>query len=717
MRFSLPYRHASASALCVRVGALGGVCWALAAPLQAQTVAPAAPIGNATEASETDSAFWSRQERLEAAQIPSLQKRAQSAREMWNKASAPALARLRAQPVSAAAVGVTFAGQQTRSAAQWEVAAPRVALAFYGRWLTEEAQQLWPQGQAASRAPGAESYTWVQVCSIAAQLQARDVGEPRAALAIYDWALQSGADIVALSRLELERDQLIAAQRDQLTPAALPAAASVAVPQVGPMPPQASEKARSSWPAPLQPQASPAVARAPMITLSTGALSPIVATSPQTITLPTGATLPQMMTPATTAVGALGTPSPVLDAAFVRSSGALGQIRAGVLSPAAAWQRGDLRAEDAVAFLQSGSNLWIDHESESRRRLHHAFAEVLVRHASERLAPLSSVPPRVRLWMADYYGSRGDAHTLEVAESLISEFQNPQGQKLAPGQMEMLYQVVQRLAWFYREQGQPEKAAQAWERLPELVGVPGWWKPDALLEAARLYTAAGQEQTAKTLYAQVPQYGHGWFSVLSLYDQAQPLILAGKLEQARALLSRPLQLTSEQSNGQIAQNAWLASLVYQQGDLDAALLYGERVKEAAKAGPSTRASVNNLAQMGLDIYNRAGGWRKQPIQSETKEVIFEINPNEPNRTQYKRFRIKTYGDFTIKAMVAHPAVQVRVRPLINWQRSGLSTQEYQTEIILQTSTNLPVADVPLIIMIPARGATTTLRLALVRGLS
>ena len=232
------------------------------------------------------------------------------------------------------------------------------------------------------------------------------------------------------------------------------------------------------------------------------------------------------------------------------------------------------------------------------------------------------------------------------------------------------------------------------------------------LETARWLFQQGQVKQAEILYQRIPQFGDGWHTILARYDQAAPLIDAGKLDEAKALLAPPLNATLRQVEGEIAQNAWLASIEYQRGHLDEAFRLGQKVKEAVPPGQIPGGSIGNLYQWGLDIYTRAGGWKTQPIQTDTKEVVFKANPSQADRPLYARFRIKTYGDTSITAIVDNPGFQARVLPLDNWQREGLNAHEQEMEVVVTTSLNRPVADVPLVLSSAARGKTTTVRLSL-----
>ena len=97
--------------------------------------------------------------------------------------------------------------------------------------------------------------------------------------------------------------------------------------------------------------------------------------------------------------------------------------------------------------------------------------------------------------------------------------------------------------------------------------------------------------------------------------------------------------------------------------------------------------------------------RRQTLSNNT-------NPLHPDQPLYARFRIKTYGDTSVKATVDNPQVQVRVLPIDNWRREGLDAHEEEMEVIVQSSSLKTFKDVPLVLSSVTRGQTTTVRLSL-----
>lgn len=230
-------------------------------------------------------------------------------------------------------------------------------------------------------------------------------------------------------------------------------------------------------------------------------------------------------------------------------------IARGEKTAAQVWESEKLRVEDVLFALEhlitsngvvagrKGSPL-VKQQGETARA---ALAGLLDDHGGERLREWEEKPEslalRVRLWLGEHYGKKGDERAVPLLESVLSE-----GQKQAQAMLEKklknapatYFIAAERLAWFYRDQGKPEEAAQAWLRVPQLHDESDWRVADALVETARSYTQAGDKTKAQAAYDQVPQYGQAWYSGLAIYDQALALIEANKHAEGRALLQQPL---------------------------------------------------------------------------------------------------------------------------------------------------------------------------------
>ena len=232
------------------------------------------------------------------------------------------------------------------------------------------------------------------------------------------------------------------------------------------------------------------------------------------------------------------------------------RLRAREVSARALWEAGELNLEDIVYFVQS-LDAWGGFHYEKDDELRRAMVALFVKHGQSQLEQPNQLSPAMRLWLADYFWSVHDGRCVTLAHSVLDDIQTP----VEGGNM-LVFTAVERLGWYYRDTKQHEKSAQIWEWVRTAMPDEGWWRPDAVIQAARAYKQTGTPENqlkSERLYAQIPAFGQGWFSALALYDQVQPLLSAGQWAEARTLMAQPLGATQGQAVGTVAQNSWLAS--------------------------------------------------------------------------------------------------------------------------------------------------------------
>ncbi len=312
----------------------------------------------------------------------------------------------------------------------------------------------------------------------------------------------------------------------------------------------------------------------------------------------------------------------------------------------------------------------------------------------------------------------GDAEGKERAKALCVGVEQIYLRWTKKDAVDHLWQRFEALQVEYQQAGDKKRAEELLPKVGDaLLKTPidsGYIEGSVLaLEAARWSSGQGQKERANLLYQRIDGFNDGWHTMMARYDQASPLINAGELEEAKAILAPPINAKVHQWDGELAQTAWLASIEYQQGDLAKALELGKKLNDLVPIGQAPGGARGNLYEMGHDVYLRAGGWETQPIQTDTKEVIFQSNSSQPNQPLYARFRIKTYGDKSITASVVNSNIQARVLPVNNWQRDGLNAQEEEMEVIVQSNSLNKFTDVLLVLSSATHGKTTTVRLSLV----
>ena len=117
-----------------------------------------------------------------------------------------------------------------------------------------------------------------------------------------------------------------------------------------------------------------------------------------------------------------------MSAASMRLAMLLGQMLDGVLSPAQAWQKGELTADDVIAIFRKQVGEWGRIQGREDEALMRALAGLLAQHAPQRVPveQAATLPRKLRLWLGEYYRTQGDARAEALFQSVLAQVQEPQ---------------------------------------------------------------------------------------------------------------------------------------------------------------------------------------------------------------------------------------------------------------------------------------------------
>ena len=344
---------------------------------------------------------------------------------------------------------------------------------------------------------------------------------------------------------------------------------------------------------------------------------------------------------------------------------ALAQMRAGQLSAEAAYQSGALSMAEVLKLLEQTSEwgaLWWGDDEELRRSL----GVLVARHAPEKLegASLDALPLAVRLWVGEALANAGDARAVTVLGSVIDELRG-RAPLATMREAAAAFLASERLAWYYRDTYQHEKEAQMWLELPTLLAdtplyeSTKWMLPDALIGAARAYNTIGEEDKARELYAQVPQYGHEWFTELATYEQAALEMQRGNSVQGRQILQQsPL---ASSPTAQLAMSSVVAHSYYVDGEFAKARKLFTRVVDQTQTTQDSkdeRASAIARVSRAKEHLRLIEQWIKTPFVCEPSQLSvltlsLEIEP--VTRWLY----VSSFRDVPLKFESNNPFVTVK----------------------------------------------------------
>lgn len=331
------------------------------------------------------------------------------------------------------------------------------------------------------------------------------------------------------------------------------------------------------------------------------------------------------------------------------------KLRAYSLTPQQAWEAGDLDVPDLIYFLESldrwGGFYW-DVDLDLRRQM----VALLVQHGQKQLQQPEALSPVVRLWLADYYGSIGDKRVLALSESILREQKEPKKGENAIG-----YQAVERIAWFYRDMGQYEKAAEEWMRIDKIHKDAGWWGPHAMLETAWTYTQ-GNEKKAEETYRKVAQYNSPWANHTALWGLSRLLIKQDRHEEVRKLLLSQLQ-GEDVSQRQVAVSSLMGSSYYRSGDFQLAQEWSRKALEQYEALSEIEPKMGSDAAISESSERLwwIEQWKTSPLL-----VCWPPRLDVSSQEQQKpSFNIRSFREVPLSVVVDDPRLRTTLKG--KWQ--------------------------------------------------
>jgi tetratricopeptide (TPR) repeat protein len=310
----------------------------------------------------------------------------------------------------------------------------------------------------------------------------------------------------------------------------------------------------------------------------------------------------------------------------------LPQMLAGKLSPDQAWKDGDLTLDGVLTLLEKHIDPWGSIAGKPAVNLRRGLVHLLVAHGSNRLKDLSKVPPRVRLWLADYYGHYGDAKVITLADSIVKEMKLPADgdSPYVPGENSLLYQTVERVAWYYTGLGDFKRASETWLTVEKLHAKTGWWNAFAVLQAARAAKLSGEEAKSQELYLRSMTFKNALVSSAALNDLAQPFIQKSLWDEARKWLEKPVEGEGVQ-RARVMLWSQLGFVHYQQSNRKQARDYSEKSIAAYETLPANEKNYEALpsyvegARGAVQWLDR---WAKVPLAVLPAQIRLPIKASE-----------------------------------------------------------------------------------------
>ena len=387
-----------------------------------------------------------------------------------------------------------------------------------------------------------------------------------------------------------------------------------------------------------------------------------------------------------------------VDAQAIKLPALIAKLRARAITPQAAWEAGEMNADDVFSLLES-LDAWGGFGWEKDIDLRRQIVAVLVNNAPKRTEGAAKLSPVARLWLADYYGSIGDERCLSLADGILAEFKQP---KVGSDTEALVYQALERQAWFYRDRRQYEAAAKKWASVATFVSNTQWMIPDGIWQAGRMYLWGGKPEQAEPYFAQVEAQENKFFVTMVTYDKVGALINAGKSEEAVRLAKQTLQGNDASLDRSISL-LLLSQALYASGDFAGAQAAAQECQqEAAKTRdvtPEIGFDVVTLTAQSLLRWSQI--WQKTPMICSPKSLSYKANAD--NSVRKIRVTVRSSKAVPLDVKCDDARVKCTVVPLPDdpWfprRETRLVEQtievEVPPEIALQTELHISSAQLP-----------------------
>lgn len=288
-----------------------------------------------------------------------------------------------------------------------------------------------------------------------------------------------------------------------------------------------------------------------------------------------------------------------------RREAALARIEAGSLSPEEAWQKGDLTYANICDFFEHPTDAWIIHVQEKDNGLHYALAALLIAHEADKLKDLSKIPSYTRLWLADYFYDSRDEQCVPILQSVIADAKFP-----LTGENPLPFQAVERLAWYYRLVGNPDKSADTWKLVANLDSDHSWQSRDgfSLLLEARFDADPNDVSALQLLKSSLDDDDP--VTNTSLRNVADIMLKRGEVDQCVSLLNDPQVASNSHEDVRLLALGLKGKVAMLQGRESEALKNFESCKkmiDVSSADAQHLATVQEVVQVGIETLDLLNG--------------------------------------------------------------------------------------------------------------
>jgi tetratricopeptide (TPR) repeat protein len=280
-----------------------------------------------------------------------------------------------------------------------------------------------------------------------------------------------------------------------------------------------------------------------------------------------------------------------------------------------------------------------------------AWTQLFVEKFPELAVKPAELPTAVQIKIARWYFSKNDGRGAAIMESVLKNLsrENPD--------LMTVNTAIFHLSDYYKSIGETEKSIATSLKMQEFTKDANLLVMN-VFRAAQTASTAGETARARQLYEQVIGYNSDHFTGEAIIGLARELSREGKLQEARALLQKPVEGENADEIRLQLENELVQSY-FHSGEWDEAQKWAKTFVEHYDAlkSPNKTGRWQWLADNARRVPQQIEQWKKSPARLFTPIIAVRVAAAE-TEPMHISLNVQSYRDITVKAISNHPAIGV-----------------------------------------------------------
>lgn len=279
-----------------------------------------------------------------------------------------------------------------------------------------------------------------------------------------------------------------------------------------------------------------------------------------------------------------------------------------------------------------------------------AWTQLLIEKFPELAAEPAELPTGVQIKIARWYFSKNDGRGAAIMENVLKNLSRENPDAMTANT------VIFHLSDYYKSIGETEKSIATALKMEEFTKDANLLAMN-VFRAAQTASAAGETARARRLYERVIGYNSDHFTGDAIIALARELSKEGKLQEARALLQKPVEGETDEIRLQLENE--LVQSYFHSGEWDEAQKWAKKFIEHYDAlkSPNKTGRWQWLVDNARRVPQQIEQWKKSPVQLLTPIIAVRMAAAE-TEPMHISLSVQSYRDITVKAVSNHPAIGV-----------------------------------------------------------